>query len=226
MKGTVAYIINNVKPLLNENGFINTKNIFEKNIKLNYNIKVSIISVNFLEFQDIELGIFLYNQGKERLMNYLDNFYYNQPSSHVISFKITQFDKMQNEFWGGFKNEKYWISNKEEADDFIYDLKDFLNNTLFTNKIDSLIQIDIIENLLNKPEVFTSSVIKDVDYSRFYDGLIYSKLSNSNNLDQVFEKYWSYTKGWNYEAKNKILKVYDVLKNSDKNKIETIYYEN
>ena len=131
---------------------------------------------------------------------------------------------MHDDYWGRFKKEKYWIATEQEANEFIQDLNQFLETTLFSDKVSGLTKIDVIESLINDPEIFTSSVVKDIDYRRFYDGLIFCKLSNGKDLNLVFDKYWKYTNGWDKLSKDLIENFYQKLKLTDKKTLDLIYY--
>jgi hypothetical protein len=184
-----------------------------------------VTSVNYIDFQDLEVSIQLKNEGKSRIMEYLKEVYFNEPNSSILSFRFTQYDKMSDNFFGSFNKEKYWISTEDEANLFISDLNIFLDKTLFSDKINELINNNTIERLINDPVVFTSSVVKDVDSRRFYDGLIFSKLSTNENLEKVFLKYFNYTNGWEMKHKIMIENLFNKLKNMEKSTIEKIYYE-
>lgn len=225
MKNTVAYITKNIKPRLSEKGFKKSKYCFEKNIQLNYKISLYITSVNYVDFQAIEVSIRLENAGKSRLMDYLNELHFNAHDSSILSFTFSQYDRMSDDFFGSFNKEKYWISTEEEADLFISDINSFLDKTLFSDKINELINSDTIEKLINEPEIFTSPIVKDVTYKRFYNGLIFSKLSTNGDLEKVFSRYIHYTNGWDNEAKIKIENLFKKLKNIEKSTIEKIYYE-
>lgn len=169
MKGTIAYITRNIKPRLTEHGFKKEKYSFVKNLDNNYKLDLFITSVNFIDFQDIEISFHLHNCGKLKVMEYLNEIYFNEPNSSILSFEFSQFDKMSDSFFGAFNKDKYWISNEEDANIFISDLNQFLDKTIFSDKVNELIDIGTVEKLINEPVVFTSSVVKDVEYRRFYD---------------------------------------------------------
>ncbi len=224
MKGAVNFINKNIKSKMLEHGFVKAKYGFEKSLPQNYKILFSVGSVNYIDFQDIQVVMRLNNDGKTRVMEYLEELYFNEPDPSILYFKFSQYDKMQDGFWGGFNKDKYEIFTEEDAKVFVSDLIVFLDNTLFSDKLNTLIQVDSIEHLINGADVFTSSAVKDVDFRRFYDGLIFSKLSNKNNLDTIFSKYFNYTNGWDREAKIKIENLFAKLKAISKSNFEKIYY--
>jgi len=225
MKGTVAYITRHIKARLIDEGFKKEKYCFVKSLKDNYELELYISSVNFIDFQDMQISFRLKNIGKIKLMEYLNEIYFNEPNSSLLTFRLTQFDKMNDTYFGEFNLDKYWIANEQDAKIFISDLNQFLDKSLSSEKINALSEVSVIEKLINDPDVFTSPVVEDIDYSRFYDGLIYSKLSKKKNIDTVYSKYIQFTSGWTYEAKLKIKKLFNKLKSIEIETLEKLYNE-
>ena len=164
----------------------------------------------------MQVSVHLLNTSRPSLIEFLNVPNYQPLRDRILSFQFTQFDQMSNDYFGRFKHGKYFISTEIEADGFVTDLNEFFDNTVFSDKIKTFFDFDLIDTIHNEPSIFISSVVKDVDYNRFFDGLIFSKLSTKNTLDNVFKKYSEYTIGWNETDKENINQLYTKLLNLDR----------
>jgi len=224
-KCTLSLIKKDLKPFFANYGFKKEKYLFKKTTgNASYDF-----SFNLYYSSELMFTLGYNNAGFNRLEKHLgtdsDSTLYH---TRIITFFFgdTTGKEPYNLFFGDFfgKNNYHNINGHDSYLKFKEKFMDFMDPIL-SKRIYELNDPNIINSLINECKIPYYSGVKKVPFDRFYQGLIYAKISENTDLHNLFNRYIKHTTDWEEEHKKQVIDLYENLKKQDKEQLLSIFHE-